>query len=304
MANFPPELIHLIVGNVQDRKDIHSCCLSASIFRYPCQQQLFQCLRISEPEMHCRRRYGDRSSLEVAVFFGTHPYLAKHVTYLQIFLKLATSKAGIEQINLHLQEALGYLEKVQIFSLNLDQDSWAQLTTSRTINHLLHWLESLPLLHHINLQNIKDLPTLDLRLLCNVASSVDFFCVELGTENHAENSIHWLQMSRLRADSSASSSSSTPSASTMITTRPSRTSRSVFSMVFVPSSSLSDSFQAILKKNTSATGNEFKSFFEPNAHARRKVLTGGMRHAVSYAKTTERGLVRLFSIVLLRLADR
>nr|GAT49519.1 predicted protein [Mycena chlorophos] len=54
--------------------------------------------------------------------------------------------------------------------------------------------------------------------------------------------------------------------------------------------SVTDNVIAHLKQHLAVNG--FKSFFEANAHAKLKVLTGVIRHGVSYAKLTQRNVIK------------
>ncbi|KAF7318315.1 hypothetical protein HMN09_00340300 [Mycena chlorophos] len=54
--------------------------------------------------------------------------------------------------------------------------------------------------------------------------------------------------------------------------------------------SVTDDVIAHLKQHLAVNG--FKSFFEANAHAKLKALTGVIRHGVSYAKSTQRNIIK------------
>nr|GAT55318.1 predicted protein [Mycena chlorophos] len=94
MDALPSELVDLVVESIdadEDMHDLKSCCLAASIFRYPCQKRVHRSMMLlfdsglldDDEILVASPRYLWRSVLG---YLENHPHLVQHVVALRLFL--------------------------------------------------------------------------------------------------------------------------------------------------------------------------------------------------------------------------
>ncbi|KAJ7052266.1 hypothetical protein C8F01DRAFT_626502 [Mycena amicta] len=184
MVELPADLVDLFVEEISegDIESLKSCCLTARVFRLPCQKRLLNSVHLCDSFRDPNHYWGLRTYSEVSARFGTTPYLASYVTRIRVWLPEPNNEAirtGWEREKDIAESVLRCLRNLRKATIYLDFRDFSDEFSIEVLDWMVALLHTHGTMTCFSLRGVNGLTRATLHRILAVAPSLKFFNVRM-----------------------------------------------------------------------------------------------------------------------------